>query len=244
MKWDEIFCHSFKAISQQNEAAIKEEVNFMLPSMPMVNACRTDDFNDFDDFAPFIAAGKLTTEQMYHATQRYHLGMTKSGQPIFWMIDDMMVPLDAHIGDTWISNLLKQRHPILDFWRVRHCLFGLHLLVDDSLNTDEKPICIVESEASAIVLSELFPENIWMAYATTSHLLPDLLAPLEGRTVTIYPATDPTMSTYLFFLDYAKAVKRQYNIDLHIDSTVEDHATAAQKERCIDLVGFLLDSLQ
>ena len=26
-----------------------------------------------------------------------------------------------------------------------------------------------------------------MAYATTSHLYPELLAPLEGQTVTIYP---------------------------------------------------------
>lgn len=235
MKWDEIFCHSFKAIGQQYEASIKEQVSFMLPSMPMINACRAD---DFDCFAPFIAAGKLTTDQMHHAAQRYHLGKTRSGQPIFWMIDDMMTPLDAHIGDTWISSLLKQRHQILNSWCVQHCLFGLHLLMETSA-----PICIVESEASAVVLSELFPENIWMAYATTCHLLIDLLAPLEGRTVTIFPRTDPTQSNIVFFLEFADIVRRTYDIDLHIDSTLEDHTTAAQKERSIDLLDFLLDSL-
>ena len=239
MKWDDVFCNTFKAISQRHAATIKQQVDFLLPSMAMVNACRVNDFEGFD---PFIAAGKLTTEQMHHATQRYHLGKTKSGQPIFWMIDDMMTPLDAHIGDGWISELLKRRDPILDFWHVQHCLFGLHLL--SGTVPSAQSISIVESEASAIVLSELFPESLWMAYTTTSHLSPDLLAPLEGQTVTIYPRTDPTMSTYLFFLDYAEAVRQSYDIDLTIDATLEDHATDSQKERCIDILDFLLDSLQ
>ena len=239
MKWDDVFCNTFKAISQRHAATIKRQVDFLLPSMAMVNACRVNDFEGFD---PFIAAGKLTTEQMHHATQRYHLGKTKSGQPIFWMIDDMMTPLDAHIGDEWISKLLKHRDPILNFWHAQHCLFGLHLF--SGTVPSAQSISIVESEASAIVLSELFPESLWMAYATTSHLYPELLAPLEGQTVTIYPRTDPTLSTYVFFRDYAEIVRRCYDIDLTIDATLEDHATESQKERCIDLVDFLLDSLQ
>ena len=250
MKWDDVFRNTFKAISQRHAATIKRQVEFLLPSMAMINACRVNDFEGFD---PFIAAGKLTTEQMHHATQRYHLGKTKSGQPIFWMIDDMMTPLDAHIGDGWISKLLKHRDPILNFWHAQHCLFGLHLLSgtvpsapNPALGTvpSTQPISIVESEASAIVLSELFPESLWMAYTTTSHLYPELLAPLEGQTVTIYPRTDPTLSTYIFFRDYAEEVKCHYDIDLTIDPTLEDHATESQKERCIDLVDFLLDSLQ
>ncbi len=40
------------------------------------------------------------------------------------------------------------------------------------------PIAIVESEASAVVLSELYPETVWMAYATTLHHHPLV----EGRT--------------------------------------------------------------
>ena len=239
MKWDDVFCNTFKAISQRHAATIKQQVDFLLPSMAMVNACRVNDFEGFD---PFIAAGKLTTEQMHHATQRYHLGKTKSGQPIFWMIDDIMTPLDAHIGEGWISELLKRRDPILDFWHAQHCLFGLHLLTGTVPSAQS--ISIVESEASAIVLSELFPESLWLAYSTTSHLYPELLAPLEGQTVTIYPSTDPTMSTYLFFRDYAEAVKCRYDIDLTIDATLEDHATESQKERCIDILDFLLDSLQ
>ena len=273
MKWNDIFCNTFKAL-RPHPSDIRHQVDFALPSMPMVEACRA---NDFDFFEPFIAAGKLTVEQMRHAAQLYYLGKSRSGKVIFWMIDDMFRPLDAHIGTTWISSLLKAREPLLDCWKVQHCLFGLHLLAltdEDSFlcHTDPtdltdynlqanmsqrlsrsvgsvrsvcdlKNICVVESEASAVVLSELFPESIWLAYATTSHLVPDLFAPLEGRTVTIYPRTDPTQSTFLFFEDLVDQTLRRYDLDLHVDTTLEDHATENQKERCIDILDFIKEPL-
>ena len=253
MTWNELFCNTFKAL-RPHPSDIRHQVDFALPSMPMVEACRAD---DFDFFEPFIAAGKLTVEQMHHAAQHYLLGKSRSGKAIFWMIDDMLRPLDAHIGTTWISSLLKAREPLLDCWQVQHCLFGLHLLTNtnltnltnkaDSCNSchswsEKTPICVVESEQSAVVLSELFPECIWMAYATTLHLTVDLFAPLEGHTVTIYPRTDPTLSTFLFFEELADVVMRQYDIDISIDSTLEDYATAHQKERCIDILDFILES--
>jgi len=223
-------------LREQIAPMVKHKVDMMLPSMPMVEACRAD---DFDFFQPFIEAGMLTVEQMHRAAQRYHLGKTKSGEPIYWMITEMQEPLDAHIGDGWISDALKKREPLLDCWRPTHCLFGLHLL----LNHEGDSIAIVESEQSAVILSELFPETLWMAYATMSHLMPDLLAPLQGCHVTFYPRTDATTSNYLFFLDYAKLVGKRYNITLSVDRTLEDHATDSQKSRHIDLLDFLRESL-
>lgn len=205
----------------------------MLPSMPMVEACRAD---AFDFFLPWIENGRLSVAQMQRACERYYLGKSKSGKAIFWMIDDMMEPLDAHIGANWISEMLKKREPMLEYWPVEHCLFGLHLL------NPAGPICVVESEASAVVLSELFPESIWMAYATIGHLTPELFAPLEGQTVILYPRTDSTLSTYLFFNDLVDQTLRLYDLDLNVDTTLEDYATAEQKEREIDLVDFLLEN--
>jgi len=240
-------------------------MDFVIPSMKMISACRAD---DFDFFQPFIAAGKLTVADMHHAAQRYHLGKTKSGQPMYWMIDDMLQPLDAHIGqDHWISQLLKKREPLLNSWQVHHCLFGLHLLTNtnltnntnkkfsnspildsekkDSLDScsEEKPICVVESEASAVVLSELFPDSIWMAYCTVPHLDIDLFEPLQGRTVTIYPCTDPCMSNLLFFEELCESICKHYDITLSVDRTLEDHATDDQKSRNIDLLDYLRESL-
>ena len=100
--------------------------DFILPSMRMVEACRAD---DFDFFLPFIEAGRLTAEQMHRAAARYHLGKTRSGKPLFWMISETLDPLDAHIAsDDWLSSLLKARQPLLQHWCPTHCLFGQHLL--------------------------------------------------------------------------------------------------------------------
>lgn len=282
MKFEELFQYTFKTLRQKIEPKVRQEVNFIMPSMPMVEACRAD---DFEFFQPWIENGRLSAEQMQRACERYCLGKSKSGKAIFWMIDDMMEPLDAHIEATWISEMLKNREPMLEYWQVAHCLFGLHLLnpaerispaemaemtsqakgialTDDTDCTDKisqgekisaisaisaglkktEPICVVESEASAVVLSELFPESIWMAYATIGHLTPDLFAPLEGQTVILYPRTDSTLSTYLFFSDLVDQTLRFYDLDLSVDTTLEDYATKEQKEREIDLVDFLLEN--
>ena len=261
MKIEELFRDTFKSLRQGFGSDARKSVDFSLPSMPMVEACRTDDLSFFH---PFIAAGHLTVEQMHHACQRYYLGKTRSGQPIFWMIDDMLSPLDAHIGTTWISTLLKAREPLIASWCITHCLFGLHLLGHTDLAdlTDysstpasgdsqksvqsvesvcHKNVCVVESEVSAVILSELLPEYLWMAYATTAHLTPDLFAPLQGQRVILFPRTDPTLSTYLFFEDLAALVRKHYALDITVDTTLEDHATPAQKDHCIDLLDFLFD---
>ena len=250
--------------------------DFILPTMRMVDACRAD---DFDFFQPFIDAGRLTAEQMHRAAARYHLGKTRSGKPLFWMIDERQDPLDAHIAsDGWLSTMLKARQPLLRRWCPIHCLFGQHLLSTPNsqttlhspttlrsalpllrapaslknsklsttlnsklytLHSSFTPIAIVESEASAVVLSELFPDVLWMAYATVEHLDVALFAPLRGRTVTLYPNTDPSFSTYLFFHDLAESIRGRYDLHVSVASILEDHATPAQKERCIDLLEFL-----
>lgn len=235
MTWNEVFCNTFKELRERISPETRKQVDLMLPSWPMVDACRAD---SLDAFQPFIAAGKLSVEDMHQACDRYYLGKTKTGTPIYWMIDDMNTPLDAHIGDRWISTLLKNREPLIANWQVQHCLIGLHLLAHA-----ESPISIVESESSAIVLSALFPETIWLAYATTTHLVPDLFAPLEGHIVTIYPNTDPTLSNYLFFQDLVTLTQQQYDLDITISPLLEDNATPTQKDRNIDLLDYLKESL-
>ena len=106
MKWDEVFCNTFHAMYERNKATVRHLVDFTIPSMPMVNACRAD---DYECFAPFIIAGKLTIEQMHHAAQRYYLGKTKSGMPIppsviscqdYWhrskVVQSPSIPLQTH----------------------------------------------------------------------------------------------------------------------------------------------------
>ena len=209
----------------------------------MLAACRA---NDFDFFLPWLESGHLTVGQMHHAAERYQLGKTKSGLPMFWMIDDRHEPLDAHIANgTWLSTLLKAREPeLLECWHARHCLFGEHLLKNEKMEKleNEKTVAIVEKEQSAVILSELFPESIWMAYVTLLHLDIDRFAPLQERNVIIYPPTDPMLSTFPFFEELAVSIRRHYNIPITVSPILEDYATEEQKQRKIDLIDFLFDS--
>jgi hypothetical protein len=100
MKWNEVFCHTFKELRKHIEPEVSRPSDFMLPSFPMIEACRA---NDFDFFLPFLDSGRLTIEDMHHAAERYHLGKTRSGQPVFWMIDDMLQPLDRRQYDIDIT---------------------------------------------------------------------------------------------------------------------------------------------
>lgn len=232
----EVFLKVFKPDRDERRRRIKEEVDFIFPSMPMVKACQAC---EFDFFKPYIDKGIITVKQMHNAAQRYYLGKSKSGKPIFWMIDDMMTPLDALIGsDVWISALLKKREPLLQYWTVKHCLFGLHLISD----SEDMPVSIVESERSALILSELFPENIWLAVMSATYFTIDLLKPLVGRKVKVFPDTDSTMSNYVSWLELAKMAHDGYHIDIGVSYYLEEHATAEQKERKIDLVDFLIES--
>jgi hypothetical protein len=242
MKMNELFRHTFKQLVTPKEYKPLTTVAY-----------------DSDLCREVLDKSWLTEPQMRHAAERYRLGKSRSGKCIYWMIDDLGYVRDGHLGDAWASQLLKAREPkLLSHWHPSHCLFGLHLLTENNFKghtaqpvpkalsvfsvisvCNQKTVCVVETERSAVILSEIFPEFLWMAYATTSHLTPDLFAPLAGHTVIIYPRTDPTGSTYLFFLDLADQVRRLYDINLTVDSTLEDHATDEQKAREIDLVDFI-----
>ena len=195
---------------------------------------------DSDLCQEVMANGWLSEAQMRHAAERYRLGRSKSGKTIYWMMDEMMQVRDGHLGDTWVSQLLKARDPELMQWfQVKHCLFGLHL---SASSVCDENICVVESERSAVILSELFPKSLWMAYVYPVNMTPHLFEPLQGRSITIYPRTDPEMDIYVSFLEFAEDVRRLYpSIRLTVDTLLEDNATTDQKRRHIDLLDFILE---
>ena len=330
MKFEELFSHTFKALRERiDEAAIQRQVDFMLPSMPMVEACRAD---EFDFFQPWIELGRLTVEQMHHAAERYFLGKTKSGASIFWMIDDRHRPLDAMIDpETWMSRLLKKRETILRAWRPGQCLFGLHLLchTESTENTErnshtdpaerncpaemterteisfdqqrdshtdltdptdpeennspaeraeraervspaertemtespsdgaarskisaisaisagplEKSVSIVEAPGAAVILSEVYPNSIWLSTVPNACFTIELLEPLRGRTIKVYPHTDATLSNYLAWLDLADMARQTYHLDITVSHTLEDAASPSQKDREIDILQYLYE---
>ena len=229
MTWNELFSNTFRALS--------ERLAFQRDRRSLIELCRAD---DSDLCLEIVAQGLLTQSQIAHAAARFHLGKSKSGKCIFWMIDNQGCVRDGRLGQSWVSQLLKAREPILLQWfHPLHCLFGLHQLKDGN---KEKPVSIVESERSAVILSELFPENLWMATVYPANFTIEKLSPLRGHKVKLFPRTDPTMETYLSWCDLATQARHLYHLDITVSPLLESNASSKQKEKCIDLIGFLFEN--
>ena len=192
-----------------------------------------------------VNEGYLTDPQMHHAADRYRLGASKEGRVIFWEIDEqqrvhtgklMQYQPDCHRdktnNPTWVHAILKDQLP--EGFTLQHCLFGLHLL------SDNKAVCIVESEKTAVILSELFPDYIWLSCGGLQMFKPELLAPLVNHKIMIFPDTDETGEAFKAWSDITQQTAKLYPFQypLRISSILELHATPEQKARKIDLVDY------
>lgn len=73
---------------------------------------------------------------------------------------------------------------------LKQCFFGEHLLADDYLADQKRPVAIVESEKTAIVCSLVFPELEWLATGGKNgcgFTSPDTATVLNGRAVHLFP---------------------------------------------------------
>ena len=198
-----------------------------------------------------VSAGYLTDTQLRHAADRYRLGCSKEGGVIFWEIDDqqrvhtgkiMYYQPDCHRdkqhNPTWVHSLMKDKLPAN--YELQHCLFGLHLLTSD-ISHQTSSVALVESEKTAIILSEKFPDFIWLSCGGLQMFKPELLAPLVNHKVVIFPDTDETGEAYKAWLAVLQQAQRQYvfKYPLRISRLLENHASQEQKQQKIDLVDFL-----
>ena len=106
-----------------------------------------------------------------------------------------------------------------------------------------KGISIVESEKSAVILSEKFPDFIWLSCGGLQTFKPDLLEPLLQYRVIIFPDTDPQGEAFRKWSQVATEAQRLYKFryPLRVSPLLELKSTPEQKQRKIDLVDFLYD---
>lgn len=201
-----------------------------------------------------VACGLLSSQQMAHAAQRYRLGATRpaagSRDPvshvIYWYQDycgnlregKVMVyqpdcHRNKHVRPVTVSWLLKKAGHLPPTNRYTFCLFGEHLLAG---NND---IAIVESEKTAVIMSEVVPDVTWLATGgmqalSVSNLLP-LMSVAQGRRIVLFPDTDTDGSTYRLWCDIAAATAR-HGLNIAVSDILEARASPEQKSRKIDIM--------
>ena len=143
------------------------------------------------------ACGLLGLNDAVLAWNDYNVGCI-GGRVIWWQIDHegivcagkvMAYRSDGHRdkcdqwGVTW-----AHKHPQLKKAfkgeELQQCLFGEHLL----MSNQNKPVALVESEKTAVVMSRFMPEYVWLATGGSQGIKStERLAPLVGRNVVLVP---------------------------------------------------------
>lgn len=139
----------------------------------------------------------FTKDQVDEAIQRYFITGTNhfwNNATVFWQIDNKerirgakIMLYDKHKGKrikkpynhiNWLHKAINES----DF-KLSQCLYGLHLINDDFYNN----IAIVESEKTAIIMSIILPEFIWIATGSKSNFKDELLKPLKNKKCFAFP---------------------------------------------------------
>ena len=107
------------------------------------------------------------------------------------------------------------------------------------------PIAVVEAEKTAVILSEQYPEYVWLAAGGLGEVQVDKFRPLRGHKVIMFPDTDPDGNAFKRWSEAATTVMQQPfwedSPPIRVSAVLELHASPEQKARKIDLVDFLFD---
>jgi len=170
--------------------------------------------------------------------------MSEPGASVFWFVDEkgniragkimLYSPENGkrikkpnnHV--TWVHSKLTYKGIIKDF-NLSQCLFGLHLLNQNK----EMPIAVCESEKTAIISSLYFPEFIWMATGGLQWLKPEILSPLKGRKIMLWP----DMNAYE---KWNQISFKAHDLDVRVSSYLEEKGINLGLKTGDDLADYLL----
>ena len=219
-----------------------------------------------------VNMGYLTQQQMEHAAERYLLGMSRDGGVIFWQLGSagklydgkiMYYRNDCHRDHnhkpTWVMSELKKFY-LADFPELAaglpsvHSLFGTHLLGDckspyqDSRITNPREqsgvVAVVEAEKTAFIMSEIYPDYLWLAAGGLNELTASKLFALKGRKIILFPDTDEQHKAYDTWYKVSKEAQFLLWQPIHLSPILEQNATPDQKRRKIDIVDYYFETIK
>ena len=222
---------------------------------------------DSDFCRAMVGSGYLTAAQMERAARRYRLGRSRDGGVIFWQIDQLGTVYDGKImhyrpdghrdhrrPPYWVSACLRSNGLLPADWTSPHCLFGTHLVTHpqplpcrrgvvgpfNESGVGGEACCVVEAEKTAVVMSELRPDYLWLATGGLYELTATKLFPLRGRRIILIPDTDTDGKAYATWYRVTMEAQRLLGHPIHLSPLLEQCATREQREAKIDIVDWVV----
>ena len=107
----------------------------------------------------------------------------------------------------------------------------------------KKSVCVVEAEKTAVIMSEVYPEYVWLAAGGLGEVQVEKFRPLRGHKVVLFPDTDSDGIAFRRWSEAATLVMNQVfwedSPPIRVSPLLETHATPEQKQAKIDLIDFL-----
>lgn len=144
-----------------------------------------------NNFLNFLRS-KYNEGKVFESEQKYLLSDHNKKSVIFWQIDqnervrsgkimEYNPETGKRVKDETGKSAINWVHK--KPFNLKQCLFGLHLMKENP----EKPVGIVESEKTAVLMSINEPRIIWMACGSLNGFKLEYLAPLRLRKIIGFP---------------------------------------------------------
>ncbi len=166
----------------------------------MVNNCFNKNKYEPNYFVEYMTS-ILDTNTVQELRKRFFIGTSThwKGATIFWQIDcrskvrtGKIMLYDRSTGKrikkphnhiNWVHSILKKSKTIKEF-NLTQCLFGEHQLITTPKNT---MIALVESEKTAILMSAVMPQYIWLAVGSLNGLNSKRCNSIKDRNIILFP---------------------------------------------------------
>ena len=180
----------------------------------------------------------ISQQRLQQIYDDYLIGATRSGNVIFWQIDQhgqvhgghiMKYRIDGHRDgfQGWTHVPLMRAGLLPPDWQLYQCLFGQHLLA----RRPDAHVCLVESEKTAIICSMVYPNKVWLATGGKQNLNGERMQVLRGQKVLVYPDADAVQQ-------WRERVTRMKSLGFDI-LCVDLHYTESQVETKFDIADLI-----
>ncbi|MDD4529754.1 MAG: DUF6371 domain-containing protein, partial [Bacteroidales bacterium] len=133
---------------------------------------------------------------------------------------------------SWVHSELKKQGILPQDWNLSQCLFGLHLLI----KYPQKPIMLVESEKTAIIMTLFHPCFNWLATGGLNNLSESKIYPIRKHKITAFP----DLKCFEKWKSKAEEINQQIGSKIEVSDMLESKATEQDREQGLDIADYYL----
>ena len=184
-------------------------------------------------------------EDVERVIKDYFIGGAMDNGVVFWQIDSNLRIRTGKImqynpqtgkrvksGVSWVHSEMKKQNLLSDDWQLTQCLFGEHLLI----KYPQKPIMLVESEKTSIIMSLYEPSFNWMATGGLNNLTENKIYPIRKQQITAFP----DLKCFELWQSKAERINLNTGSKIELSNILEERATKEDKELGLDIADFFL----